>query len=137
MCGFSSVTSCAQSSSASGSLIKVLLQNQLRGDGVYRLVLHAAQAALGFDRAVTLVDPSHRQAEAPLELAREALDASREGMLAVGGDRQPHNQLSGLPLGHQLADAVETGRRNRRQRMRGAELRLPHCYSNTLKTEIE
>src|SRR4051812_15809034 len=114
MCGLSSAMSCAQSFSASGSLVKVLLQDQLRGDGVYRFVLHAAQAALRFNRGVTLVDPSNRQAEAPLELAREALDASRERMLAVGGDRQPHNQLSGVPLGHQLADTVETGRRNRR-----------------------
>src|SRR6266850_6094029 len=123
--GCSSAASCSQSFSASGSLAKVLLQDQLGGDRIDRLLLYAAQPALGLDRAEALVDPCHRETKAPFELPREALDAPRERMLAVRRDRQADHQLPGLPLLHQPPDGIESGRGDRRQRVGGAELRLP------------
>src|SRR5207248_9145167 len=124
------VTSC-------GSLVKVLLQYELSGDRVHCLVFYSAQPALGLDRAEALVDARNRQPEAAFELAREALDALRQRMLAIRGDRQADDQLSRLPFLHQAADGLESRRRDRRQRMRGAQLGLPDCYSNALETKIE
>src|SRR5678815_4077952 len=63
--GLSSRTSSWQSFSASGSLSKVLLQDELRRDGVDGFFLHAAQAAFRLDRSEALVDARHRQVEAP------------------------------------------------------------------------
>src|SRR5436190_22036517 len=129
---FSSAASCWQSFSASGSLVKVLLQDELRSDGIYAFSLNAAQTALGFHRGEALVDAFYRQVKVALQLAGKALYTSRERMLAVGCDRQSNHQLGGAPLGHQSSDAVEAGRGDRRQRMRSAQLRLADCHSNTL-----
>src|SRR5687768_15938079 len=86
---FSSPASWAHSFSASGRLfIEILLEDQLRRDGVYGLFLRPAQRALRLDRGEALFDARHRQAEAALELARETLDALRERMHAALRDRQ-------------------------------------------------
>src|ERR1041385_2248514 len=133
--GRSAFTSCSQSFSASGSLVKVLLQDQLSGHGIDCLVLHAAQPAFGLDRGEALVASRDRQAEAALELAREALDAARERMLARLAHRQADDQPDGLPLRHQAFDLIDF--RDRRQGMRGAQLGFTDCNSNTLEAEIE
>src|SRR6476659_4127744 len=102
--GFSSFTSAWQSFSASGSFIEVLLQDELRRDRVDRFFLHALQFGFGLHRSKALVDARHRQAKAPLELAREALHAPRERMLAGLPHRQPDDQASRFPLLHEFLD---------------------------------
>src|SRR6185312_7683344 len=99
--GRSSRASSSQSFSASGSFMEVLFQQELRSDGVDALALHAAQAALGLDRAEALVDASHRKAIAAFELAREALDALRQRMNAVRCHRQADHQPRRPPLANQ------------------------------------
>src|ERR671936_1021812 len=136
-CGRSSAASCSQSFSASGSFIEVLLEQELRGDRVNTLALEAAQTALRFHRAEALVDASHREVKTAFELAREALDALRQRMLAIGGDRQADDELRRPPFGDQPGNGLEAGSGDRGERMRGAELGLAHPYSNTLETEIE
>src|SRR5512138_1228590 len=98
MRGRSSPASCSHSASASGSFVKVLLQDELRGDRVDAGLLYAAHAPFRFDRAEALVDASDGEAEAAFQLAREALDAPGERMLAVRGDRQADHQLRRLPF---------------------------------------
>src|SRR6267378_8136782 len=66
--GRSSAASCSQSFSASGSFMEILLEQELRGDRVDALALHAAQAALRRHRAEALVDASHGEVEATFEL---------------------------------------------------------------------
>src|SRR3954465_5853329 len=137
MFGLSSAASCWQTFSASGSLVKVLLQDELRGDRIDALSLRAAQPALRLDRRKALVYAGHRKPEAPFELAREALDFLRQRMLAELRHRQADHDLRRAPFGEQFSDAVETRRRYGRQRMRGAQFRLADCHSNALETEIE
>src|SRR5688500_8403572 len=97
MRGLSSAASFSQSSSASGSFIEVLLQYELRRDRVDRLLLQAAQLALGFDRGKALVHARHRQLEAPLEAPREVFGLPRHPVRRTGrGCRQPDHQTGGL-----------------------------------------
>src|SRR5918999_724549 len=136
MRGLSSTTSWSQSFSASGSLIKILLQDQLRGDRIDRLLLQSAQPVLGFNRCKALVDARDRQLETPLEPPREVLGLARHPVrLALGGREQPHDQTGGFPLLDQLLNLEKI--RNCRQRVRGAKLRLPDCNADTLETEVE
>src|SRR5258708_39521975 len=134
--GRSSAASCSQSFSASGSGVtqfsKVLLQDQLRSDGVDRLVFYAAQAAFRFDRVEALIDARHRQSKASLELAREALHAPCQRMLAVRGDGQPDDDLCWPPFANQFRNGLKPRGGNRGQRVRRAELRLADCYPDTL-----
>src|SRR6267143_228851 len=117
--------------------MEVLLEQELGGDRVDALALHAAQAALRCHRAEALVDASHGEVEATFELAREPFDALRQRMLAIGRDRQADHELRGTPLADQPGNRVEPRRGDRRQRVGGAELGLADRYSNTLETEIE
>src|SRR5258706_756509 len=133
--GFSTRASSWQRFSASGSLVKVLLQDQLRRDGIDRFPLHAAQPPLRLDRGEALVDARHRQVEAPFELAREALDALRQRMSALVGDRQADHEMRRAPLRNQGLDLLEA--RDRRKRMSRSQFRLPDCNSDTLETEVE
>src|SRR6267378_4370975 len=128
----SSATSCWQRFSASGSFMEILLQQQLGGDRIDRLLLHAAQQALGLDRAEALIDARHGQVKPALELPREPLDPLGERVFALLCHRQADDQLGRAPFGDQLSNMVESRGGDRRQRMRGAELRLADCYSNTL-----
>src|SRR3954469_19545593 len=103
--GRSSAASCSQSFSGSGSFsgsVKVLLQDQLGGDRIYRLLLDAAQPTLRFDGRETLVDARDRQVIAAFQLAGEALYAPRERMFAVRCHRQPDHQLRRAPFGDEL-----------------------------------
>src|SRR4051812_13986155 len=100
--GFSSRTSSSQSFSASGSFVKVLLQNELGGDRVDRLLFHAPQPTLCFHRSKAFVDARHRQMEATFELPREFFDSLGEGVLALLAHRQPHHELCRLPFFNQL-----------------------------------
>src|SRR5512134_2733963 len=89
MRGLSSAASCSHSFSASGSFVKVLLQDQLGCHGIDGLLLHAAQTVLSFHRGVALVDARHRQLEAALESPREILRlAGHLVRLALRGCRQ-------------------------------------------------
>src|ERR1043165_2721402 len=135
MRGFSSRTSSWHSFSASGSLIKVLLQDELRRHGIDRLLLHAAQPAFRLDRGKAFVDPRHRQAESPFEAPRELFDPLRQRVLASLANRQPDHELRRFPFRNQLFDLRKF--RNRGQRMSATQLRLADCNSNTLETEIE
>ena len=61
--------------------------------------------------AIALVNLMHRQCEAPLQLAREALRSS--GIVvrrAIGVIGHTHHQLVGLPLTQQGRDALESHR---------------------------
>src|SRR5262249_52361374 len=76
MRGRSSAMSCAQSASASGSFIEVLLQEKLRRHRVDLAFPRPAfgspsQTRLRLRRRVALVDAPHRQLEAALESPRE------------------------------------------------------------------
>src|SRR5512145_1986189 len=129
MRGRSSAASCSQSFSASGSLVKVLLQDQLRRDRVDRLVLYAFEARFRLHGSVALVDARHRQLEALLQAAREVLRLARHLVrLSLGGSRQADDQRGRLPFLDERLDIPELG--NRRQRMRGAQLRLPYRNAN-------
>src|SRR5687767_9710007 len=77
MRGLSSATSCSHSFSASGSLVKVLLQDELRGHRIDRFVLQATQLGFRFYGGVALVHARHRQLEALLEAPREILGLLR------------------------------------------------------------
>src|SRR6267378_7331842 len=130
--GRSSAASCSQSFSASGSFMEILLEQELRGDRVHALALHAAQPALGLYRREALVHARHRDTEAAFERARKALDALHERMLAVGGDRQADHELRRTPLTDQFGNRVESRSSDRRQRMRRAELGFSYCHPNAL-----
>src|SRR5262252_4812259 len=133
--GFSSRTSCWHSFSASGSFVKVLLQNKLSSDRVDRLLFHAAQPALRFHRREALVDSRDWQTKTSFEAPREFFHLFRERMLARFADRQSDDQLLRVPLLHQGMNLVEAG--DRVERMRRLQLGLPDCNSNTLETEVE
>src|SRR2546429_7043484 len=62
----SSPTSCAHSCSASGSFMKVLLEDELRGHRINRLVLDAAKTTFRLHRGEPLVDSRNGQLEPPL-----------------------------------------------------------------------
>src|SRR5690349_20633453 len=136
MRGLSSFTSCSMRCSASGSLVKVLLQNQLGGHRIHFLVLDSLQAAFRLHRRVALVDPRHRLLELSFQPAREIFRLPRHRMrLALRGSGKTHDQGPGLPLRDQRLDLLET--RDGRQRVRGAQFWLADCYTNTLETKIE
>src|SRR5262245_50994683 len=135
MRGFSSRTSSWQTFSASGSLVKVLLQDELSGDRIDSLLLDAAQAALRFDRGEALVDARHRQAEGAFQPPCEFLDLLGERVLALLANRQTDDQTCRMPLFHQRIDFFEL--RNRLKRMNRFQFRLSDCNSNTLETEVE
>src|SRR5579885_1366356 len=120
---FSSAASFGTSASASGSrpVMEVLLQDQLRGLRVERLaareldrLAHAdgyARAALDFRRAVALVDHPHGQAEAAVQLAREALGAARHLVRrAVLAERPADDEQRRLPFLHEPLDGGEAAR---------------------------
>src|SRR6185503_15801910 len=106
-----SAASLGSSASASGSLlvIEVLLEQDLRGLGIQRLAAREldrlaravgrTHAAFGLRRAVALVHQLHGQAEAAVQLAREALGAARHLVRrAVLAERPSDHQQRGLPL---------------------------------------
>src|ERR671931_4548 len=107
MRGRSSAASCSQSFSASGSFMEILFEQDLGGERVDALALHAAQAALGLQRTEAFIDARHRDVEAAFELAREALDALGKRMLAIGGDRPPDDEPRRPPLADQPGNGVE------------------------------
>src|SRR5712691_1544750 len=131
----SSPTSCAHSCSASGSFMKVLLEDELRGHRIDRLVLDSAQAALRLDRSEALIHPCDRKPEPPFQLSREALDAPGQRMFAVLAHRKTDDQSRRAPFRNELFYLGETC--DGRQRMRGGELGLADCDANALETEIE
>src|SRR5512135_3291149 len=108
--GLSSATRPAHKLSASGSdFIEVLLENQLccvrvelprsRGPGGATRARRLAHAALGCGGSVALIDAHDLDAVPVLQLAREALDARREGMgPAVVRNRPADHQPPGAPL---------------------------------------
>src|SRR5690242_10936183 len=150
--GLSSAASLGRSCSASGSFIEILLDQELRGMRVEALAAREARRlaaavgrphpALDFGAAVALVDHLDGHAEAPGELAREALGAAR-GLVgrAILAERAPDDEKSGLPLLHELLDRGEAARRGRRahpgQRMRAAGFALADRDADALKAEIE
>src|SRR5438105_4941895 len=95
---------------------------------IEQLVHRRAHRAAGIE----LVDSRYRQMKAAFELAREPLDTLGERVLAVGADRQTDHQLGRPPFADQLGNRIEAGRGDRRQRMRGAKLRLADGHSNAL-----
>src|SRR5947199_4800782 len=115
MRGFSSRTSSWQSFSASGSLVKVLLQYQLRGDRIDRFLFHAAQPAFRLDRGEALVDARDRKMETTFELPSEFFHSLRQRMLARLADRQADDQSCRTPFLHQGMNLFDA--RDRFQRM--------------------
>src|SRR6266513_211862 len=131
----SSLTSCAQSCSASGSFMEVLLEDELRGYGINRFALHAAQTALRLDRGEPLVDSRDGQLEPPLEPPREPFNAPGKRMHAVLAHRKTDDQSPRAPFRNELFYLGKSC--HGRQRMRGGELGLADCDANALETEIE
>src|SRR3954462_5279179 len=141
MRGLSSAASFWHSWSTSGSLVKVLLQDQLRGhrvDGAFftTLLFDTSKARLRFNRRIALIDARDRQLEALLEAASEILGLASHRM----GDtldrrRQAPPERGGLPLGNQF---FYLGKNSYgRKRMGRAELGLAHGDADALKTKIE
>src|SRR6266581_4940177 len=119
------------SASGSEALVKILLKNQLRRDLIAnapaRTTAHAgsAQGEPRVLRRMALVATGDRQAEAALELPREAQRPCRHGVgRAIGMRRQPDDQQHRSPFLDQCADRLEALAANRcsdrRQRMRDA-----------------
>src|SRR4051812_7478788 len=139
--GLSSAASFWHSWSTSGSLVKVLLQDQLRGhrvDGALfsTLLLHASKARLRFNRRIALVDARDRQLEALLEAAREILGLASHRMGdALDRRRQANHQRRGLPLVNQFFYLGKNSYCGKR--MHRAELGLAHGDADALETEIE
>src|SRR3954468_24379134 len=79
MRGLSSAASCSQSASASGSFIEVLLQDELRRDGIDLAFCGtgAAQARRGLRGGIAFVYARHRELEAPLQLPRKVFGLAR------------------------------------------------------------
>src|SRR5687768_7051836 len=111
--GRSSAASCSHSCSASGSLfIEILLEEELRGDGVDvllygRLGSRGLEPAFRLGRAEAFIHARDGQAKAALQLPREALDALRERVCAALRHRQADDEAGGPPLMHQLLDLRE------------------------------
>src|SRR3954468_10118362 len=136
MRGPSSVASCSQSASASGSFIEVLFQEKLRRHRVDLAFFcpaypGAPQPGLRFGGGVALVYARHGQLEAPLQPARKVLGLPRHRMrLALRRGRQAHDQRSGLPFPDERLDLIEA--RYCRQRMRRAQLGLANGDADAL-----
>src|SRR5262249_24077620 len=115
MRGRSSAVSCAQSASASGSFIEVLLQEELRRhrvDLAFRCLAFAcrrpSQTRLRFGGRVALVHPRHWQLEASLEATGEILRLACHGMrLAFDRHRQADHEMARLPLRDEGFDIFE------------------------------
>src|SRR5712691_6699294 len=135
ICALSSLESCAHSCSASGSFMKVLLEDELRGHRIDRLVLDAAKTALRLHRGKPLVDSRDGQLEPPLQLPREPFNAPGKRMRAMLAHRQADDQSRRAPFRNELFYLGKTC--DGRQRMRGGELGLANCDANALETEIE
>src|SRR6266545_7034419 len=148
-------TSAAKVVSASGSdmdggmrIVEECLQDRLRRDLILRvaarLSAHAGRGErlAGRARGETLVDAGDRQAEAALELAREALGAGGHLVLgAVVGKRPPDHELQRSPFGDERRDRGEARsgrlRANGRQRMRDANHRVAYGDPDLARAEIE
>src|ERR1041384_1614272 len=142
MRGRSSAVSCAQSASASGSFIEVLLQEKLRRhrvDLAFRCLAfacrRASQPRLRFGGRVALVHARHRQLEASLQATGGILRLACPGMrLPRDRPRQADHEMARLPLRDEGFDLFEA--RDRAQRMGGAKLGLADGDANALEAEI-
>src|SRR5512134_1839853 len=149
-CARSWPTRSAQSVSASGSCMAVeeVLQDRLRGERVREILVrataaaHRAQPLRRLGGCEPFVDERHREPEAPLELAREALrPVGQRVRRAVEGERQPDDEPRGLPLLDQLGDRREprAARRvvDRRKRVGDADAGLADGDADEALTEVE
>src|SRR3954465_4565191 len=133
----SCLASASQSFSASGKLIEILLEHELRGDRVHRQLVPApAQAAFSLHGRIALIDLCDRQPEAALKAARKALGLPSDEMrFALRGERPPDDEARRLPFLHQLfyRRKARIARSSYcRQRMRGAQLGFPDCHADAL-----
>ena len=101
-----------------------------------------AQAFLGLDRGVTLVDVRDGQAETAAQLVGETRAARGHGVrAAVGRQRQTDDEGQRPPLVDERRDGGEAFAvglaDDRRQRMRLAQLPLADGDADTLFSEIE
>src|SRR2546430_15322707 len=126
----SSPTSCAHGCSASGSYMKVVLDDELRGPRINLFVHDAAKTTFRLHRGDPLVASRNGQLDPPLQPPRESFNAPGKRMRAVLAHRKADDQPRRAPFGYELFYLGKTC--DGRQRMRGGELGLPDCDANAL-----